>query len=202
MLRLSTRAASKKANIKLLRPRLDQKTSHIERAEAASGREDRNLYSHEYVSPQKQPTWSVWKKLVRQDCLRRRMVVEIPEFYVGSILAVTYADRFASDKTLRFVGRVIWLEGFGTNHKVLLRNKVMDSMVNIKIDLYAPIIHKIEVLRLEKWKDSNLRYLKHCEDFYCTIPMDMMQEPPPALNEEIDYFTGKVYLPRYFSTLL
>ena len=186
----SVRFASKK--IKLVRPRLDQNLEQTERADAAPGREDRNLYAPEFVSPQKQPSWSVWKKIVRQDCLRRRQIIEIPEFYVGSIMAVTYADRYSSDKTLRFVGRVIWLEGFGTNHKVMLRNKVMDSMVNIKIDLYAPIVQKIEILRLEKWKDSNLRYLRHCEDFYCEIPHDMMQEPPPAINEELTYFPGKV----------
>ena len=186
----SVRYTSKK--IKLIRPRLDQKDQTVDRSAAAKGREDRNIYSPEFISPQKQPSWSVWKKIVRQDCLRRRLIIEIPEFYVGSIMAVTYADQFAADKTLRFVGRVIWLEGFGTNHKVMLRNKVMDSMVNMKIDLYAPIIQKIEILRLEKWKDSNLRYLRHCDDYYCDIPHDMMQEPPPAVTEEIDYFPGKV----------
>jgi len=183
-----------KSALKLVRPRLDQKTDTVERKEAAPGREDRNYYSHEYVSPQKQPTWSVWKRLVRQDCLRRRQVTEIPEFYVGSILAVTFADKFATDKTSRFVGRVIWLEGFGTNHKILLRNKVLDQMVNLKIDLYAPIIDKIEVLRLEKWKDQNLRYLKFCDDSYCDIPFDMMAEPTPPLNEKIQTFEGKVCL--------
>ena len=103
-----TQPLQQKSN--LVRPRLDQKSHVIERQEAAPGRESRDYYSHEYVSPQKQPTWSVWKKLVRQDCLRRRQQVEIPEFYVGSILAITYADLHAPDKNQRFVGRVISME--------------------------------------------------------------------------------------------
>ena len=109
------------------------------------------------------------------------------------MILVTFADKYATDKTSRFVGRVIWLEGFGTNHKVMLRNKVLDHMVNLKIDLYAPIIEKIEVLRLEKWKDQNLRYLKFCDDSYCDIPFDMMAEPTPPLNEQIPVFDGKVF---------
>ena len=111
---------------------------------------------------------------------------------INKKISVTFADKFATDKTSRFVGRVIWLEGFGTNHKILLRNKVLDQMVNLKIDLYAPIIDKIEVLRLEKWKDQNLRYLKFCDDSYCDIPFDMMAEPTPPLNEKIQTFEGKV----------
>jgi len=187
-----TQPLQQKSN--LVRPRLDQKSHVIERQEAAPGRESRDYYSHEYVSPQKQPTWSVWKKLVRQDCLRRRQQIEIPEFYVGSILAITYADLHAPDKNQRFVGRVISMEGFGTNHKILMRNKVMGTMVNIKIDVYAPIIQSIEVLRLEKWKDSKLQYLKSCDDSYCEISPDMMAEPSPPLNEKVPYFEGKVCL--------
>lgn len=184
---------NKSSNVlKLVRPRLEQKSEVVEMTEAAQGREDRNIFTHEYVSPQKQPSWSVWKKLNRQDCLRRRKQIEIPEFYVGSVIAVTYSDRFAADKSMRFVGRVICLEGFGTNHKMVLRNKIMESMVSIKIDVYSPFIQKIEVLRLEKWRDSNLTYLKHCDDFYCTFPTDMMAEPPPPINEQLPYFDGKV----------
>ena len=83
---------NKSSNVlKLVRPRLEQKSEVVEMTEAAQGREDRNIFTHEYVSPQKQPSWSVWKKLNRQDCLRRRKQIEIPEFYVGSVIAVTYS---------------------------------------------------------------------------------------------------------------
>ena len=78
------------------------------------------LMAPEYISPQQQAPHSLWKRLVRQDCLRRRQHVDIPEFYPGSILAIVYADKFAPDKKLRFVGRVLHMTGFGTNHKVYI----------------------------------------------------------------------------------
>ena len=41
--------------------------------------------------------------MVRQDCLRRRNQIDLPEFYPGSIVAVTYADKYAANKTLSLV---------------------------------------------------------------------------------------------------
>ena len=57
----------------------------------------------------------------------------------------------------------------------MVRNIVDDVAVNIQFDLYSPLIQSIVVLRLEKWMDSNLRYLMQCDPFYCKIPFDMMQ---------------------------
>jgi len=182
--------------LQLVRPKLEQKNEVADITEAIEGREDRKLFAPEYISPERQAPHSLWKRLVRQDCLRRRNVIEIPEFYVGSLLRVTYTDKYAQDKSTIFAGRVIYLHGFGTNHKVLLRNFVNGTMVNLKIDLYSPIIQKIEVLRLEKWKDSNLQYLKLCDPAYCTVPLDMMPEPPTPLNKPLKYFEGKVMFKR------
>lgn len=44
--------------------------------------------------------------MVRQDCLRRRNQIDLPEFYPGSIVAVTYADKYAANKTLSLVSTI------------------------------------------------------------------------------------------------
>ena len=36
-------------------------------------------------------------KLERMDCLRRRQVLDIPEFYAGSVIRVTMADKYGQD---------------------------------------------------------------------------------------------------------
>lgn len=46
------------------------------------------------------------EKLERLDMVDRRTQIEIPEFYVGSILAVTSSDPHASGKVSRFVGKL------------------------------------------------------------------------------------------------
>jgi len=160
--------------------------------EPIRGRENRKLMAPEYISPQYQKSKTLWKKMVRQDCLRRRNQIDLPEFYPGSIVAVTYADKYAANKTLRFVGRVLTVQGFGTNHRFLVRNIVDDVAVNIQFDLYSPLIQSIVVLRLEKWMDSNLRYLMQCDPYYCKIPFDMMQDIIPAPDVPIERFQGKV----------
>lgn len=48
----------------------------------------------------------VREKLERADMLNRREHIDIPEFYVGSILAVTSSDPHAAGKTSRFVGKM------------------------------------------------------------------------------------------------
>ena len=72
--------------LQLVRPKLEQKNEVADITEAIEGREDRKIFAPEYISPERQAPHSLWKRLVRQDCLRRRNVIEIPEFYVGSLL--------------------------------------------------------------------------------------------------------------------
>jgi len=159
------------------------------------GREDRKLMAPEYISPQNQAPHSLWKRIVRQDCLRRRQQIDLPEFYPGSILAVVYADKHAPEKRMRFVGRVLYVTGFGTNHKMLLRNIVDDVAVNIKFDLYSPLLHEVQVIKLEKWQDANLDYLrKYADAEYCRIPFDMMPEVVPPPNVPIPTFSAKVMM--------
>lgn len=67
------------------------------------------------------------EKLERLDMFRRREYVEVPEFYVGSVLAVTVSDKFAPGKTNRFVGICIMREYSGLRHYFILRN-VIDGL--------------------------------------------------------------------------
>jgi len=45
----------------------------------------------------------VREKLEREDMLKRRRNIDIPEFYVGSIMAVTSSDKHVAVKTKRYV---------------------------------------------------------------------------------------------------
>lgn len=46
------------------------------------------------------------EKLERMDMLNRRKHIDIPEFYVGSIMAVTYSEPYSAGKVSRFVGKI------------------------------------------------------------------------------------------------
>ncbi|GIX70002.1 39S ribosomal protein L19, mitochondrial, partial [Caerostris darwini] len=64
------------------------------------------------------------EKLERQDMLKRRSVIHIPEFYVGSVLAVTASDPYAPGKENRFVGICIGRTYEGLRASFTLRNTV------------------------------------------------------------------------------
>lgn len=87
------------------------------------------------------------EKLERMDMLARRSHIEIPEFYVGSILAVTYSEPHAIGKVNRFVGICIERKGCGLRSTFLLRNVVDNQGVEVLYELYDPAIQKIECLR-------------------------------------------------------
>ena len=114
--------------------------------------------------------------------LKRRTVIDIPEFYVGSILSVTVSDPFAKGKVSKFVGICISREGNGLLANFTLRNVVDKEGIEIRYDLYNPTIRSIEVLKLEKREDPHLFYLRDAEPEYSTIPFDM----EPEIRKEDD----------------
>lgn len=138
-----------------------------------------NLADYRFIYPEFLPETDfslrhpVREKLERKDMLSRRTAIEIPEFYVGSILAVTVSDNSAPGKQNRFVGICIMRNGVGVRHQFTLRNVVDNQGVEIMYDLYCPLILKIEVLRLEKRLDEHLRYLRDAPHEYSTFPFDM-----------------------------
>lgn len=110
------------------------------------------------------------------DMLKRRAVIEIPEFYVGSILAVTVTDQYSETKKSKFVGICIHRTGQLKFANFTLRNIIDGMGCEIRYDLYNPLILSIEVLRLEKRLDDTLIYLRDALPEYSTIPEDMKPE--------------------------
>ncbi|KAM9338905.1 large ribosomal subunit protein bL19m [Symphorus nematophorus] len=136
----------------------------------------RKFLSPEFVPP-RQRTNSLKFFIERKDMIHRRKVLSLPEFYVGSILAVTMADPNASGKTNRFVGICIQRGGKGLGATFILRNVIDNQGVEICYELYSPRIQKIEVLKLEKRLDDNLMYLRDALPDYSTVDLDMKPVP-------------------------
>lgn len=111
--------------------------------------------------------------------LIHRAHIDIPEFYVGTIMAVTRADQHSSGKISRFVGICVQREGCGLRANFTLRNVVDHQGVEIIYELYDPTLQKIEVLRLEKRLDDKLLYLRDAPPEYSTFPFDMEPEMHP-----------------------
>ncbi|XP_033341913.2 mitochondrial ribosomal protein L19 [Megalopta genalis] len=135
---------------------------------------------------------NVREKLERLDMLARRSVVSIPEFYVGSILAVTYSDPHANGKVNRFVGICIMREGCGLRATFLLRNVVDGEPIEVLYGLYDPAIQKIDCLRLEKRLDNKLLYLRDAPEEYSTFPFNM---DPELLSEGAAVPVNEIKIP-------
>lgn len=163
------------------------------RRKPAWGREDGLLWAPEYAPKYASPSFhanTLGEMLIRQDCMRRRQVINIPEFYAGSILRVTYAEPTVG--SIKFAGRVLYRDGFGLNSRFLLRNVLENEGVELELYTYSPMIQQIELLRLEKWLDDDLRYLRDAPREYCQVHLDMIAEPAPPKTEKVDAFTGKI----------
>ncbi len=121
------------------------------------------------------------ERLQRKDMLMRREVVELPEFYVGSIVAVTVSDPNASgpNKTSRFLGKVICRGGSGLRAWCIVRNVVDGQGVEFMYELYSPVMRKIEVVRLRKHVDDDMLYLRDAHYEQQTWPQDMEPEILP-----------------------
>ncbi|XP_029281272.1 large ribosomal subunit protein bL19m [Cottoperca gobio] len=136
----------------------------------------RKFLSPEFIPP-RQRTDPFKFYMERIDMIRRRKVLTIPEFYVGSILAVTMADINASGKINRFVGICTQRSGKGLGATFILRNIIDSQGVEICYDMYSPRIQKIDLLRFEKRLDDNLMYLRDALPEYSTVDQDMKPEP-------------------------
>lgn len=120
---------------------------------------------------------SIREKLERLDMLERRKQIDLPEFYVGSILAVTSSDPHAAGKSSRFVGICINRDRCGLRARFVLRNVIDHQGMEVVYELYDPTIQKVEVLRLEKRLDDNLFYLRDALPEYSTFDENMEAEP-------------------------
>ncbi|XP_043840992.1 39S ribosomal protein L19, mitochondrial [Dromiciops gliroides] len=134
--------------------------------------QQRRFLSPEFIPPRGR-TDPLKFQLERQDMLQRRQVLPIPEFYVGSILAVTSSDPYAKGKTSRFLGICIQRSGKGLGATFVLRNTIEGQGIEICFDLYSPRIQEIQVVKLEKRLDDSLMYLRDALPEYSTFDLDM-----------------------------
>ncbi|KAG5847091.1 39S ribosomal protein L19, mitochondrial isoform X2 [Anguilla rostrata] len=142
----------------------------------------RRFLSPEFIPP-RQRTNPLKFALERKDMVKRRTTLNIPEFYVGSILAVTMWDPHASEKTNRFVGICIQRSGKGLGATFVLRNIIDGQGVEICFELYNPRIQQVEVLKLEKRLDDNLLYLRDALPEYSTVDINMKPVPSSISGE-------------------
>jgi len=195
---VSWKSWSRFASSKFVAPsRPTLRLSDEEGGKNIEGRENPKLFSEEYIPPQILPEWHSNKlkyRLERMDCLRRRNVIEIPEFYPGSILSVTVSDEYGPEKNTRFVGRCLWRDGFGLACKFVLRNVIEGEGFEIMYHLHSPTIQEIQVLRLEKWIDTDLRYLRDADAKHCTIDPNMIAQAPTPVSQPLPVFKEKVNL--------
>jgi large subunit ribosomal protein L19 len=136
----------------------------------------RHKYSEFLPDPNMRLRNSVLEKLMRKDMLDRRKHIFIPEFYIGSIVAITISDPHSQGKTNRFVGIVISRDETLLFAKVRLRNVIDNQGIEVEYDLYDPAIQKVECLKLEKRMDKDLRYLRDAKPEYSTIDLNMEPE--------------------------
>ena len=142
-------------------------------------RDFRYVYPDFLPNPEMKHRDRICELLEREDMYRRRSVVDFPEFYVGSIMAVTVADAYSPGKKNRFVGICIQRGGHGMRSNFILRNVIDGQGIEIMYEMYSPVIQNVEVLRLEKRLDEDLMYLRDAPQEYSTVPLDMEPTPLP-----------------------
>lgn len=127
--------------------------SHVEapreNVKQKSSFSDRYRFIYPEFLPEPDPEYRnpLREKLERMDMIARRAHIIIPEFYIGSVLAVTYSEPHSPGKVNKFVGICIQRIGTGLRSKFILRNVVDNQGVEVSFDLYDPALHKIECLR-------------------------------------------------------
>ncbi|KAK0426445.1 hypothetical protein QR680_009713 [Steinernema hermaphroditum] len=130
------------------------------------------------------PVWgrrnALRERLERADMLERRMQLDIPEFYVGSIVAVTTSDSNLANRQNRFLGICIRREREGLQHQFTLRNVVDGLGVEVMYELYNPTILKIETIKLERRLDDDLSYLIDALPEYSTFDFNLEPIAHPA----------------------
>ncbi|GAB0097968.1 39S ribosomal protein L19, mitochondrial [Sergentomyia squamirostris] len=141
--------------------------------------EFRHVYPEFLPDPRIEFRNPVREKLERMDMLNRRKQIDIPEFYVGSIMAVTTSDPHSTGKSNRFVGICIDRFYTGLRTAFILRNVIDHQGIEVDYQMYDPTIQRVEVLRLEKRLDEKLYYLRDCYPEYSTFNPDMEPEILP-----------------------
>lgn len=141
--------------------------------------EYRHIYPEFLPDPNIEYRNKLREKLERDDMIARRGHIDIPEFYVGSILAVNSTDKHTPGKPQRFVGICIKRAGSGLRATFIIRNVLDHQGIEVMYEMYDPTIIKIEVLKLEKRPDDELLYLRDALPEYSTFDPNMETEILP-----------------------
>lgn len=163
----------------LVKDKQNTRSLNVDIKDRSASLECRFIYPEFLPDPNPEHRNAVREKLERLDMIARRSCVTIPEFYVGSILAVTFSEPHAPGKINRFVGICIKRKGCGLRASFILRNVIDKQGVEVSFDIYDPTIQKIECLRLEKRLDNELFYLRDAPLEYSTFSFDMDAEILP-----------------------
>ncbi|XP_078697925.1 large ribosomal subunit protein bL19m-like [Branchiostoma floridae x Branchiostoma belcheri] len=160
--------------------------------EQTGSRKTTRFISPEFIIPRGMKADFPTKNHVeRMDMLRRRSVMDIPEFYVGSILSVLTADPYAPGKYQKFVGICIKRGGYGLGATFTLRNVLNEQGIEICYELYNPTIHQVQVLKLQKSVDPHMVYLRDALPEYSTVDFNFQpvqhnpQDPVPILDTKV-----------------
>jgi len=172
--------------------------------EKLSRRDYRYIFPEFLPDPEPQFRNTISERLQRKDMICRRDTIEIPEFYVGSYMAVTVSDSCSPhpNKLARFVGICIDRGGTGLRAWFILRNVVEGQGIEFMYQMYSPTMAKIEVLRLEKRLDDELYYLRDADQAYSTVPFDMEaeilpEESPVPVNKTVVKLNPRPWLKRW-----
>lgn len=168
-----------KPNASIDLPTTTQQQSTETQRKSLAPLEYRYMYPEFLPDPKIEWRNQIKEKLERIDMINRRSHIDIPEFYVGSILAVTSSDPHAAGKTSRFVGICIDRERCGLRARFILRNVIDHQGVEVLYEMYDPALQKIEVLRLEKRVDDKLLYLRDSLPEFSTFNVNMEMEILP-----------------------
>lgn len=129
--------------------------------------------------------------LQQRDIYRRGKVLDVPDFCVGSIVAVTRADKNLPRGSGRFVGIVTEMDPFQNRTAAMftLRNVILDEPMEINIHKYSPLLQKIEVLRHQTWKghETDLTMLRDYPPRFSTFAEDMPVEPQYTADYPFSY---------------
>ncbi|CAB4000922.1 CDC5-related, partial, partial [Paramuricea clavata] len=109
--------------------------------------------------------------------------MQFKEFCVGSFVEVTYADQYATGGSNRFRGICIykghWQNSLGASFT--LRNVIDNEPLEINFQLYSPLIQELKVLKHQKFKEHQLKYLRDYPPAFSYVSEKMKEQPIASL---------------------
>uniref|UniRef100_A0A914GWJ4 Large ribosomal subunit protein bL19m n=1 Tax=Globodera rostochiensis TaxID=31243 RepID=A0A914GWJ4_GLORO len=128
----------------------------------------------------------LFEQLLQADMSQRRMVLDIPEFYVGSVMAVTMSDPNTLNKQHKFVGICIRREKQGLQHTFTLRN-VIDGL-GVEIMLDEDLSYLVDALPEYSTFNFNMEPVGHPAGKPVPVnPLKVKLKPPPWTFQWFQY---------------